>query len=141
MSRFLTVLVVATLTIAGAFKPYKFSSRSAARSTSALDGSIYEELGKEGNYNSLLKVIDAAGMKEVYDGEGLKTIFAPNGNTLSQILSTTSTYIFSISQMMHSQEWTLIPFLKTKKKQERYSYFTHIWANWILPEMVGPLIR
>ena len=58
---------------------FKLSSPTRASGRSSLNmASIIDELKSEGNFNTLLAAIDAAGLTEMYKQETL-TLLAPNG--------------------------------------------------------------
>ena len=75
MSRFLTLCFALSLSTFEAFKP-STPTRTSIRSSINM-GSIIDELKSEGNFNTLLAAIDAAGLTEMYKQETL-TLLAPN---------------------------------------------------------------
>ncbi len=77
MNRFLTLCLALSVGTLDAFRP-STPTRTSIRSALNM-GSIIDELKSEGNFNTLLSAIDAAGLTEMYKAEKL-TLLAPNGN-------------------------------------------------------------
>lgn len=51
-----------------------------------LKGNAYEVLSGRGNYDLFLQAIDRAGMRDVVDGKGLCTVFAPDDEAMKRYL-------------------------------------------------------
>lgn len=82
MIRFFTLCLAMSLATLEAFKP-SAPARTTFRSSLNM-GSVIDELKSEGNFNTLLAAIDAAGLTEMYNKESL-TLLAPNDKAFEML--------------------------------------------------------
>jgi len=75
---------VCAVVIAAVVNAFQFS-RGGFLNKFSLDASVYETAEKAGNFKTLVKAIDAAGLKGVLSGPGPVTVFAPNDEAFSKL--------------------------------------------------------
>ena len=73
-----------------------------------LGNSIYERLSEEGNYKTMLQLIDDLGQKEVLSHTGSKTLFAANDSSFQQWFKNNSWGVSSYNQLSLAQRKLLL---------------------------------
>lgn len=99
---------LAAAVMAGAFTVQSCTDDVLTGQPSWLGESIYEELQKQGNYTTMLRLIDDLGLTEQMSHTGSLTLFAADDETFNNWFQTNSWGVRSYSQLSQAQKQMLL---------------------------------
>lgn len=101
-------LLLAATALSGVFTLQSCQDDSQTGQPSWLGESIYEELQHQGNYSTVLHLIDDLGLKEQMSHTGSLTLFAAEDDTFSKWFQTNSWGVRSYGQLSQAQKKLLL---------------------------------